>query len=206
MAKIGTMMHDHNTDTKEYILAITGASGFIYGMRLFERMWSANEFILHVILSEAAKQIMAIETDISLQFYKRPRVRLYQCDELDAPISSGSYITHGMIIVPCSMGTIGAIANGVPQNLIHRAADVCLKEGRMLILVPRETPLSQIHLANMLKVSQAGGIILPAMPAFYQRPGRIEELVDTVVDRIIDQIGLRNETARRWGSKNRDGA
>jgi 4-hydroxy-3-polyprenylbenzoate decarboxylase len=125
--------------------------------------------------------------------------KLYNDSDMEAAISSGSFKTDGMVIVPCSMKTLASIANGFDDSLVSRAAGVCLKESRKLVLVPRETPLSAIHLGNMLKISSAGAVILPAMPGFYHRPKTLDDLINHVIGKILDQFGVRHELFKRWG-------
>jgi len=128
-----------------------------------------------------------------------PFIHQHDFHDFTAPIASGSYPTEGMIIIPCSMGTLGAVASGLSQNLIHRAADCTIKEGRKLVLVPRETPLSAIHLENMLRLAQAGATIMPANPGFYDNPTRVEDIVDFMVARVLDHLGVPHTLVKRWG-------
>ena len=191
---------------KKLIVAITGASGVIYAKRLLEIL-SQEDFLIHLTISEAGAVIIKNELDIEInltdfQFESLigfPTNNIYHhFSDITAAISSGSYKTEGMVIVPCSMNTLGAIAAGISNNLIHRAADVCIKENRKLVLVPRETPLSSIHLKNMLKLSKLGVCILPAMPGFYHKPQTISEQVDFIICKILDQFGIENNLIRRW--------
>ena len=192
---------------KKLIVAITGASGVIYAKRLLEIL-SQEDFLIHLTISEAGALIIQNEFDIEINLadfksetllgFHSQNIIYHHFLDITAAISSGSYRTEGMVIVPCSMGTLGAIAAGISSNLIHRAADVCIKERGKLVLVPRETPLSSIHLENMLKLSQLGVCILPAMPGFYHKPHTIDEQVDFVVCKIIDQFGIDNNLIRRW--------
>ncbi|WP_459890958.1 UbiX family flavin prenyltransferase [Desulfothermus okinawensis] len=185
---------------KKLLLAITGASGTIYGLRLFE-------YLLHIgvdvdiIVSSAGKKVLFMENQVNLEFFKKKGVHIYTHDQIDAPPASGSYRHNGMVICPCSMATLGAIANGFGNNLIHRSADVTLKEGRKLILVLRETPLNTIHIENMLKTAQSGATIFPACPGFYNKPKTISDLVDHIVCRILDQLGIENNISPRWEGK-----
>ncbi len=188
-------------------IAITGASGVIYAKRLLEIL-SQEDFLIHLTISEAGALIIQNEFDIEINLtdfqpetllgFHSQNIIYHHFSDIAAAISSGSYRTEGMVIVPCSMGTLGAIAAGISSNLIHRAADVCIKERRKLVLVPRETPLSSIHLENMLKLSQLGVCILPAMPGFYHKPHTIDEQVDFVVCKILDQFEIDNNLIRRW--------
>lgn len=191
-----------------WVIALTGASGMRYALRLLDVV-SRHVSEVHVVVSEAGLRVLKEEEDIKVSFgnlsgsalFGREATNLsfHNPRDIGARIASGSALFDGMVIVPCSMGTMAAVANGVSQNLIHRAADVTLKEGRTLIIVPRETPLSAIHLENMLRLSRAGARIVPAMPGFYHRPAAIEELVDMMVMKIMDQMGLHDPSlAARW--------
>ncbi len=199
-------------DTKSsdrWILACTGASGIIYALRLMQEL-SKRVDEVHVVFSDAALRVLADEHGIKLSQSKLSCQELIGSDgdysnvffhnpkDIGAQIASGSAIFKGMLVVPCSMGSLAAIANGLSSNLIHRAADVTLKEGRKLIIVPRETPLSAIHLENMLKLSRLGVTILPAMPGFYLKPNSISELVDHLVLKILDNMGIYTNVAKRW--------
>jgi 4-hydroxy-3-polyprenylbenzoate decarboxylase len=193
------------------VLGISGASGAIYGRRTLEALLAAGREV-HLIVSPAAAKTIRVELVLDLDPYDPDSVRaalapqadpcqlkVHRPDAMEAPVSSGSFPTDGMAIVPCSMGTIGRIASGVSVGLLDRAADVCLKERRRLVLVPRETPYSAIHLENMLAVTRAGAVVLPASPGFYGHPQRIEELVDFVVARILDHLGVPNHLSVRYG-------
>jgi 4-hydroxy-3-polyprenylbenzoate decarboxylase len=196
----------------ELTLAITGASGAIYGQRtLIHLAASAAVERINLIVSDSARTVAMVELGFDLREADAGKInewvglatdskliRLHRLDNIAATPASGSHPQAGMIIAPCSMGTLGAIASGAGTNLIHRAADVTLKEGRKLVLVPRETPYNAIHLENMLKLSRAGARILPASPGFYHRPQTIEALVDHLVFRILDQFGVPHSTATRW--------
>lgn len=179
------------------ILAITGASGAVYGLSL-ARSLKGHE--LHVIVTDSAKKIMDEEMGGS----KNPLSELTRLATIhnehsfDSQLASGSFLFDAMVVCPCSMKTLSAIANGYSSNLVARAADVALKEKRKLILVPRETPLSAIHLENMLKLSQLGVIIMPASPAFYNSPKSIEDMVEFMTGRALDQLGIKNEKFKRW--------
>lgn len=180
------------------VLAATGASGAIYLQRLL-RYLSGPEHELHLVFSGYAKQVIREE----LGALKLPENAVEHSDKsMNAPFASGSAKFDAMIVVPCSMGTMARIAHGVSESLILRAADVFLKERRKLILVPRETPWSLIHARNATTVLEAGAILLPASPSFYSLPKTFEELADTVVWRILDQIGIDAPNACRWGEKN----
>lgn len=181
------------------IVALTGASGSCYGLRLL-RVLIEQGLEPYVVVSPAGRQVMAVETGsgdlkehLGTAGWREEDVR-----DLASPLASGSFQTNGMVILPCSTGTLGSIAQGISSNLIHRAAEVCLKERRQLIVVPRETPLSTITLQNMLTLAQAGAQVLPASPGFYHNPSRIEDLVDFVVARVMDAMKLPHNLSRRW--------
>lgn len=182
----------------EVTLAITGASGVQYGIRLLQVLKTLN-VETNLIVTTAARELIDIETDYSSDSVTSLGTRSYNELDFTAPIASGSYVTDGMAIVPCSMKTLGSIANGISGTLVTRAAEVCLKEGRRLILVPRETPLTSIHLSNMMKASHSGAIILPACPAFYTRPTTIDALIDVIVARILDKLEIKHSISSRWG-------
>ena len=179
------------------VLGFSGASGIIYGIRLLEVLHSIN-IQTFLIVSEWAKKNIEIETDKTLEYVKSLSSINYDNFKLDASVSSGSFLHDGMVIVPCSMKSLFSIANGYDDTLISRAASVTLKESRKLILVPRETPLSRIHLENMIKLQDAGAIILPAMPGFYHKPSTINEIVDHLVGKILDQLKIKHDLFRRW--------
>ncbi|AKB27350.1 UbiX family decarboxylase associated with menaquinone via futalosine [Methanosarcina siciliae C2J] len=181
----------------EIIVGISGASGVQYGIRLLEVM-EEKGIETHLVLTEAAKQIIEIETDYLPLEVEKLATWNYSQKDFSAPIASGSYKTTGMVIAPCSMKTLGAVANGISDTLLTRAADVCLKEERKLVLMTRETPLNLIHLENMLKAKRAGASILPACPGFYSRPKTLEDLIDTMAGRALDLLGVENEIYRRW--------
>ncbi|HYY86775.1 MAG TPA: UbiX family flavin prenyltransferase [Nitrososphaeraceae archaeon] len=179
------------------VIGLSGASGIIYGIRLIEVLHSIN-IQTYLIISEWAKKNIEIETDKTLEYVKSLSSVNYDNFRLDASVSSGSFLHDGMVIVPCSMKSLSSIANGYDDTLISRAASVTLKESRKLIIVPRETPLSRIHLENMIKLQQAGAIILPAMPGFYHKPSTIEEIVDHLVGKILDQLNIKHDLFKRW--------
>jgi 4-hydroxy-3-polyprenylbenzoate decarboxylase len=200
----------------DLVVALTGASGAAYGVRLLEVLLQAGRRV-HLTLSPAAVQVIAAELDRSIDLARFAPAELLGKDIADrvdvgaiayhdhrdfrAGIASGSFRTAGMAICPCSMGTVGAIAHGLSQNLIHRAADVHLKERRRLVLVPRETPLNLVQLRNLTTCAEAGAIVLPAMPAFYTRPRTLQDAVDFVVGRICDVLGVEHSLLRRWGEE-----
>jgi flavin prenyltransferase len=180
------------------IVGISGASGIIYGIRLLEAL---KEIAVetHLIMSEWAERILTLETEYDRAYVTGLAAARYENRDLAAPVSSGSFLTAGMVIAPCSMKTLAGIAGGYSQNLLERAADVTIKEGRKLVLMPRETPLSPIHLENMLKLARIGVAIAPAIPAFYIKPQSILELVDHQVGKLIDRLGFQNRLFKRWG-------
>lgn len=202
---------------KPIVVAITGASGSIYGVRLLQVLLSSGQDV-HLTISPAATRVFEAELGIhvdleNFQFeqllnsfgipepehWKRGKLTYYSHKDYSAGIASGSFATAGMVICPCSMGTLGSIANGLSTNLIHRAADVHLKERRKIVIVPRETPLGSIQLGNMKTLSDVGAVILPAMPGFYHQPQSIQDLVDFIVVRICDQLGVETNLMQRWG-------
>jgi flavin prenyltransferase len=179
------------------VIGFSGASGIVYGIRLLEILHSIN-IQTYLIISEWAKKNIEIETDKTLEYVKSLSSVNYDNFRLDASVSSGSFLHDGMVIVPCSMKSLSSIANGYDDTLISRAASVTLKESRKLIIVPRETPLSRIHLENMVKLQEAGAIILPAMPGFYHKPSTIEEIIDHLVGKILDQLNIKHDLFKRW--------
>ncbi|ALI25514.1 Hydroxyaromatic non-oxidative decarboxylase protein B [Mycolicibacterium fortuitum] len=189
------------------IVAISGASGAPFAVRLLETLREMPDVETHLVMSTWGKSNIEVETDRTVSEVVALADVTYKLGEQGAAISSGSFRTTGMIIVPCSMRTLSAIRYGMADNLICRAADVVLKEGRQLVLVPRETPLNTIHLENMLALSRMGARIVPPMPAFYNHPQTIGDIVDHVVVRILDQFGLDAPQAKRWrglGAARRD--
>ncbi len=195
---------------KRWIIGLSGASGGRYALRLLEVLRD-TEVELHIVVSDAALRVLAEEEGIKVSSGKLSAKKLigtaadnfvfYNLKDIGAAIASGSFVVEGMVVVPCSMFTLAAIANGTGCNLLHRAADVVLKEGRKLIMVPRETPLSAIHLENMLKLARLGVCVLPAMPGFYHQPKTVEDLVDMLVLKITDMMGLGLGLVKRWGDK-----
>ncbi|MGI0031097.1 MAG: UbiX family flavin prenyltransferase [Nitrososphaeraceae archaeon] len=185
------------TKHDKIVIGFSGASGIIYGIRLLEILHSIN-IQTYLIISEWAKKNIGIETDKTLEYVKSLSSVNYDNFKLDASVSSGSFLHDGMVIVPCSMKSLSSIANGYDDTLISRAASVTLKESRKLIIVPRETPLSRIHLENMIKLQEAGAIILPAMPGFYHNPSTIDEIIDHLVGKILDQLKIEHDLFKRW--------
>lgn len=192
---------------QRWILAMTGASGACYGVRLLDVL-SQSGAQVEVVCSEAALRVLADELDIQASFSRlssrlllgedRNNIRFHNVRDIGAAPASGSTRFDGMVIAPCSMGTLAAVAHGMSQNLIQRAADVTLKEGRRLVIAPRESPLSAIHLENMLTLSRAGARIVPLMPGFYHRPAGIDELVEMMVQKLCDSMGLTIDLVPRW--------
>jgi 4-hydroxy-3-polyprenylbenzoate decarboxylase len=176
---------------------MTGASGVQYGVRLIEALEGNEE--THLVISKEARELIDFETSTSVSALYKKATFHYENDDFMAPIASGSCRFDAMVIVPCTMKTLAGVANGFADTLIGRAADVTLKEGRKLILVPREMPLSLIHLENMVKAKRAGCVVMPASPGFYNKPKTIDDLVDNVVGRILDQLDIDNDIYRRWG-------
>lgn len=189
---------------KQIIVAMTGATGALYTLRLLDRLLAQEQVCVHFIASPWAQRVVQEETgtelDCHLSRYDRARFIRYDHSDLASSLSSGSFCIDAMVIIPCTMGTLGAIASGLSSNLIERASAVTMKERRPLILVARETPLNTIALQQMLNLSQAGAMILPPMPAFYGHPTSVEDLVDTTVDRVLDELHLGDENTKRWGS------
>ena len=202
------------SEPRRITLAFTGASGLPYGFRLLECLLASGAQVA-LVYSVAAQVVARQECDVTLPAQPREAARLlreryggredrlvvYGRDDWLAPMASGSNPGDGMAICPCTMGALGAIAGGLADNLIERAADVMLKERRPLVLVPRETPLSAIHLENMLKLARAGAVILPPSPGFYTRPQAVADLVDFVVARVLDHLGVRHALVPRWGDE-----
>jgi 4-hydroxy-3-polyprenylbenzoate decarboxylase len=185
------------------VVGITGSSGVIYGIKLLYFL-KKSEIETHIVLSKWAEKNIEIETDECVTEVKKLASFEYKENDMTASISSGSFKTNGMIIIPCSMKTLASIANGYDDNLISRAAAVTIKENRKLVIVPRETPLSQIHLSNMLKLAEIGVTILPAMPGFYHRPKTVNDLIMHIVGKTLDQFDISNEVFKRWKSNESD--
>jgi 4-hydroxy-3-polyprenylbenzoate decarboxylase len=182
------------------IVGITGATGAIYGVRLLERLREAD-VETHLVMSRWGVRTLLHETAYSREQVDALATVSYRPADMGATISSGSFQTDGMIIAPCSAKTLAAVAHGVGENLIHRAADVVLKERRRLVLVVREAPLSDIHLENMLRLSRMGAVVLPPMPAFYNQPRTIDDIVDHTVSRVLDQFGVEMRGVPRWSGE-----
>jgi flavin prenyltransferase len=202
----------------DLVLAMTGASGAPYAVRLLEILLAAGRTV-HLTISPSAIQVLETELDrrVDLERFRLAdllgkthepspgRVLYHHYMDFRAGIASGSFLTGGMAVCPCSMGTAAAIAGGLSQNLIHRAADVHLKERRRLVLVPRETPLNVVQLRNLATCIEAGAVVLPAMPAFYTRPQSLQDMIDFIVGRVCDQLGVEHQLLRRWGSEDTRG-
>jgi 4-hydroxy-3-polyprenylbenzoate decarboxylase len=182
------------------VVAMTGATGVIYGVRLLETLRD-TPVETHLVMSVWARRTIIAETDRNPDAVRDLADQVHDEGDLSAPPASGSFLTDGMVVAPCSMKSLAAIATGVSENLVHRAADVTLKEGRRLLLLVRETPLSVIHLENMLRVAQAGALVMPPLPAFYARPRTLDELVDHTVGRVLDHFGVEHDLVRRWGEQ-----
>lgn len=193
---------------RRLIVGITGASAGIYGVRLLEVLTQHEDIEVHLTISSSGVRALWEELQIkidpdnfeleSLIGVSSSKVIYHHESDIGASIASGSFRTEGMIVVPCSMGSIASIATGISRNLIQRAADVCIKENRKLVLVPRETPLSSIHLENMLKLSRMGVCILPAMPGLYHFPKTVDDMFNFVVTKILDQFGIDSKLIQRW--------
>jgi 4-hydroxy-3-polyprenylbenzoate decarboxylase len=195
----------------DLVLAMTGASGAPYGVRLLEVLLRAGRTV-HLTMSPSGAEVLRQEMDRTVNLRKfRPadllgepvpgpgQIVYHHHNDFSAGIASGSFLTAGMVVCPCSMGTAAAIAHGLSQNLIHRAADVHLKERRRLVLVPRETPMHVIQLRSLATCAEAGAVVLPAMPAFYTKPQSLQDMVDFIVGRICDQLGVEHRLLHRWG-------
>lgn len=197
----------------DLVLGVTGASGAPYAVRLLEVLLRAGRTV-HLTVSPAAVQVAAVELGRTVDLTRfdpaallgplaadlpLARLHYHHFQDFSAGIASGSFRTAGMAVCPCSMGTVAAVAHGLSGNLIHRAADVHLKERRKLVLVPRETPLGLVQLRNLTAVAEAGAVVLPAMPAFYTKPGSVADMIDFVVGRVCDQLGVEHRLFERWG-------
>jgi flavin prenyltransferase len=183
---------------KRVVVGITGASGAPYAKRLLGVLTGRDDVEVAACASQTAPEVWALECGGDLR--ESIAVPLWGVRDYRAPFASGSAGWSAMVVVPCSMGTVARIAHGISDTLLTRAADVMLKERRTLIVVPRETPLSVVHLENLTKLARAGALVLPAMPSFYQAPATIDAAIDTVVARIVDHLGLEHDLVRRWGS------
>lgn len=197
---------------KHIVVVITGASGARFGLRTISALLTAGQSVT-LLISPAGIKVLNFEVGLDLTgngdsissklqtYFDSEKIDYYAYDDLFAPVASGSSAADAVVVVPCSMGTVGRIAAGLSNNLIERVADVALKERRQLILVPRETPFSTIHLENLLRLSQAGAQILPAMPAYYQQPETLADLDDFLVGKILDSLGIQHQLFTRWGDE-----
>jgi polyprenyl P-hydroxybenzoate/phenylacrylic acid decarboxylase-like protein len=183
--------------SRRLIVAMTGATGTLIGVRLLE-MLRDTDVETHLVISRWAARTLAHETSWTVERVEALATKTYPVSDQGAAISSGSFLTMGMVVVPCSVRSLGAIAHGVGDNLIHRAADVTLKERRRLVLAVREAPLSEIHLDNMLRLARVGAVICPPMPAFYTLPKTIDDLVTYAAARLLDQFGIHRDDVHRW--------
>ncbi len=181
----------------DFVVGITGASGSIYGVRLVQEL-ALRKHNVNVVITSAGKQVMKEELGVSGLSKSRDNVEVWENDDFEAPFMSGSGVPEAVVITPCSVGKLGAIANGISTNLLERTADVALKEKRQLILVVRETPLSLIHLENMVKAARAGAQILPAMPAFYHHPKTVDDMVNFVVGKILNLLRIDHDLFKGW--------
>jgi 4-hydroxy-3-polyprenylbenzoate decarboxylase len=192
----GLSQMEHQKPTR-LIVGITGATGTIFGVRLLQ-MLQKSDVETHLIISKWGARTLLHETTHTLEEVQGLATHNYQIGNQGAAISSGSFLTRGMVIAPCSVRTLSAIANGQSDNLMHRAADVILKERRKLVLLVREAPLNDIHLENMLKLSRMGVVILPPVPAFYNHPQNLDDMIDHIVMRTLDQFEIHQDTMKRW--------
>lgn len=190
-----------------YLICMTGASGSLYGLRLLKAL-AASDAELHLVVSDWARRVIGEETGLPLEGWLESlgegRLRLHEATDLGAPPASGSFRLDATLVVPASMATVGALASGTVSNLIHRAGAVALKEGWPLLLAPRETPLSLVDLRNLSGLAEAGAIVMPASPPFYNRPASVEELVDAFVSKVLDRVGAPNPLSKPWGGLERD--
>ena len=180
------------------VVGMTGATGAPLGMRLLEALHELDEVETHLVMSRWARTTLELETPYTAREIAKLAEVVHGTGDQTAPIASGSFRTDGMIVIPCSMKTLAGIRTGYADGLIGRAVDVVLKEGRKLVLVPRESPLSEVHLSNMLDLARMGAVIVPPMPAFYNHPHNLDDMVDHIVARVLDQFGLPAPRARRW--------
>jgi len=191
-------MPGENLLKKRLVIGITGTTGVIYGVRLLEVLNNIIDIEIHLIISEAGELCIAHETDWRLEDIKALADYNYGIHDIGAPVSSGSFLRHGMVIIPCSMKTLSALANSYSENLIIRAGDVTLKEQKKLILVPRETPLHLGHLKNMVRAAEIGAAILPPFPSFYQKPETVQDIIDHTIGRILDNLDINHNLTPRW--------
>jgi len=183
---------------KRLVVGVSGASGAVLAIKILERLRELPEWESHLVLTTGARRTIALETDYTIGQVEALATKNYSINDIGAGIASGTFRTAGMIIVPCSMKTLAGVANGFAENLLMRAADVTLKERRTLVLVPRETPLSRVHLRNLLLASEAGAVILPPMVSYYNRPTAIEDVSSQIVGRILDVFDISAPNFHRW--------
>ncbi len=193
-----TLEETAGAGSRRLVVALTGSSGPQLGLALLHALREIPAVETHLVVSNGARLSLELEAGIGVEQVEALADTAYRPEDLGAAISSGSFQTMGMIVMPCSMRTLGAIASGIASDLVARAADVCLKERRKLVLVPRETPLNLIHIRNMETVTLAGGVILPPMPAFYHRPRTIDDLLAHTAGKALDQFGIVHDLYRRW--------
>ncbi|MGO9121720.1 MAG: UbiX family flavin prenyltransferase [Desulfomonilaceae bacterium] len=184
---------------KRIVIAISGASGVIYGIRVLEALKEADGIETHLIMTRGARTVLGLETSMDVEQVENLAHHVHSPENLAAPLSSGSFKTEGMIVAPCSMRTLSMISLSLNENLLVRAADVTLKERRKLVIIPRETPLHLGHLRAMTLVTEMGGIILPPAPSFYHRPRSIEDILDQTVGKVLDQFDIPHQLFDRWG-------
>jgi len=184
---------------RKIVVAITGATGAVYGVRLLQRLGATPGVETHLVVSDAATLTLHQEVGLQRRDVEALAHVVHRNRDIGASIASGSFVTDGMVIAPCSMKTLAAVAHGLSDNLVARAADVVLKERRRLVLMVRETPFNLAHLRNMTAVTEMGGIVFPPLPSFYNRPASIDEMVDHTVARVMDLLGVENTLAPRWG-------
>ncbi len=195
----GSPGQTEETLMNRYVIGITGASGMLYARELLAYFQGRPDLEVHVVASEAGELVLGHELGLSLRELAGPQAVLHAPQDFTAPIASGSFVVQAMVVIPCTMGSLAAIAQGTARHLVHRAADVCLKERRPVLLAVRETPLSRVHLRNMLLAAEAGATIFPAMPAFYHHPRSLTELARNFAGRLLDHLGLEHELTKRWG-------
>lgn len=193
----------------DFVIGITGASGSIYGVRLIQELTIRRHHV-DIVITQAGKKVIAEELgiksirELEKKFFSKykDRIKIWENDDFEAPFMSGSNAPKAVVVIPCSVGKLAAIANGISSNLLERIADVALKEKRQMILVVRETPLSLIHLENMVKVARAGAQILPAMPAFYHNPKTIDDMVNFIVGKVLNLLGIEHNLFKGWRKEN----
>ncbi|MCC7164862.1 MAG: UbiX family flavin prenyltransferase [Anaerolineae bacterium] len=194
--------------TERLVIGVSGASGVIYAIRLLQVLREVESIETHLVISNSAKQTVSLETDYTVEYVEALARRVYRFNDVAAAISSGSFKTRGMVVIPCSMKTLSSIAHSFGENLLSRAADVTLKEQRRLVLVPRETPLHLGHLRLLSTVAELGAVIMPPMPAFYHRPQTLDDIVNQTVNRVLDllDIELPHDLFTRWAGPQTRGA